>query len=776
MMVLFGKKLPVLITIRVLLPPLFLSILSMLIGLSNGCQQSREELLDLPSSVLDVENGNTKGIYRSYPQISEKHKEMNRDDQHQQKFEFARSIIGSLSEKDVLEVGCGHGGFIRLFLNTDIASYTYWDFNMSQNKMAQLYSKDPRMRLIRMESTQFGVEESFDLVVVYDAIEHIPVYDIGVYWTKIRRALRPGGYVVICTPIFNNPNAADHNADISTFSGRPLNKQTWGTLVRACLRQNFTVARAADEGMLALVRSEDLPLFDQKRREAYLAAQSTLLARYGVTDFSGKLTPAIERTLVPGAGRVAMGCVAEDNVESLSQTLRLLQSVRWFGGCMAGVNFFVCAVNSLDPKYAQEFERLGAFVRIVSPFSSRHSPSNKLRLLDLSETRAYDMTILIDCDTIIVQDPWPFLDGETFQAKLDESPEVPYGVFQRLFDHFGLELPEQSYPQYPCGAPTVWCCDTGVLVFPRQTLLTLGAAWRRYNAALLDRLDLLGSYDLFCEQASLSLAYAAQQTPFRGLPLRMNFPLHILTAEPAVKNCDPIILRYKDRVDASGYLQTSPNPRAQKRIRQFNERLRQERRRHFDNRLFWDFRYTRDPKLGSGLGSRADVMVFKQEMLSHLVTAQQPQSILDIGCGDQAVSQILPDDIYTGVDISPVVIERNMADYPGRQFICGDVLDLDLNKADLVICLDVLIHIDNAESYQAIVTRLVELTNGVGLVSGYEEPPDIEHSITFYHEPLSKTLTRAGARNLKKIGAYHNVSVWTFEPPDAKLASLAADF
>jgi SAM-dependent methyltransferase len=510
---------------------------------------------------------------------------------------------------------------------------------------------------------------------------------------------------------------------------------------------------------------------DDEPRGLYLDAEPGLLARCRGTTPNRESVPAVEPTLVPGAGRVLMGCVADNDAKYLSQALRLLQSVRWFGDRMAGVDFVVCLVGSPDRHYVEEFERLGASVQVVPPFSSVHPHSNKLRLLELPETSAYDTVMLLDCDTVIVQDPSPFLDGEAFQAKMADWPTIPHDVFQRLFRHFGLESPRPEYRCNPSGKPTVWYCNAGVLVFSQEVLATLGSAWRQLNLALLDRLDLLEPYSFYCEQASLSLAFASQPVPFRELPLSMNFPTHSerLLALPAMQVCDPVILHYHDGVDSNGCLKSVPCPGAQMRIEEFNRHLQQERRRGFDNRLFWDFRYAHDPELGSGLASRGTVKEYKRRLLRELLAALQPESILDVGCGDQAVSKEVPDDVYTGIDISSVAVERNRLAYPNRRFIRGDLLDLDVPPADVVICLDVLIHVDDAERYRAMVHRAVALTTRMGLISGYEAPPAHESSICFYHEPLTETLRRAGGHALRRVGAYRDVVVWVFQPPSGQV-------
>jgi len=131
-----------------------------------------------------------------------------------------------------------------------------------------------------------------------------------------------------------------------------------------------------------------------------------------------------------------------------------------------------------------------------------------------------------------------------------------------------------------------------------------------------------------------------------------------------------------------------------------------------------------------------------------------------------------------------VVIGRNRAEFPNRRFIEGDILDMDIPKSDMVICLDMLIHIDDRESYEKIVRRIVGLAGKSALVSGYESRPETAANKEtggarvprmFYHEPLSDTLGRAGVKNLKKAGAYNKVTLWMFDPPGAAPAQPVSE-
>lgn len=182
----------------------------------------------------------------------------------------------------------------------------------------------------------------------------------------------------------------------------------------------------------------------------------------------------------------------------------------------------------------------------------------------------------------------------------------------------------------------------------------------------------------------------------------------------------------------------------------------------FDNKTFWDNRYEENPELGSGLGSRGENLNYKRQILKQIIDAVEPQSILDIGCGDQFVTSDIPDDKYVGIDLSSVVISKNRKKYPKRTFIEANFLETYISAFDMTICFDVVIHIDNLSQYRNFVKRVVNTTKKCGVISGFEEYPGLHSEITFYHEPLSNTLCHAGAKNLRLLGKYRDTSVWYF--------------
>lgn len=183
----------------------------------------------------------------------------------------------------------------------------------------------------------------------------------------------------------------------------------------------------------------------------------------------------------------------------------------------------------------------------------------------------------------------------------------------------------------------------------------------------------------------------------------------------------------------------------------------------FDNKEFWERRYTTDLKLGSGAGSRGEFAEYKRELLRQVIEEFHPQSILDVGCGDIEVTRDLPfSGEYTGIDLSPSIVARNRALQPAWHFIADDFLDLvrrEPLEADLVICFDVLIHQHEYETYRTFVRELVNAARKVAIINGFESPRNgrVRSKNCAYHEPLTQTLTELGEEvPMKIIGPFRN--------------------
>lgn len=286
------------------------------------------------------------------------------------------------------------------------------------------------------------------------------------------------------------------------------------------------------------------------------------------------------------ASEVVVGCVTEDDPKYLGQALRLLQSIRWFGGELSRSRVLVCAVERIDARARRALEALGAEIRIVPRFDRRNGSANRLQLFAEVWDGPEEMLLSLDCDTLVVRDPLPLLRRGVFQAKVAPQPTVTHEVFERVFAAMGVDLPERSYTTGYTGTPTIPYFNAGVIAATKDVVDRLIPPWRHYNARLADELWLVEPCTTHVDQAALALALAVSGVPVAAAPPELNYQLNMayLPPPPGYADLDPFIIHYHHLIDGDGFLLPCQFPRAQERIDAFNDRLRQERSRSMHRR------------------------------------------------------------------------------------------------------------------------------------------------------------------------------------------------
>jgi SAM-dependent methyltransferase len=171
--------------------------------------------------------------------------------------------------------------------------------------------------------------------------------------------------------------------------------------------------------------------------------------------------------------------------------------------------------------------------------------------------------------------------------------------------------------------------------------------------------------------------------------------------------------------------------------------------------------------LYSGLGSRGSCAELKSRVIRQLIDRLKPKSILDVGCGDLHVigTVDLTGIDYTGVDRSDVLVMGLRSQGKSQRICHGDFMDLDFNrKYDLVICMDLLIHLDDPNSYKLFAQKLLAVTGDALLVSGYSrDTEDISHSaVVYFHEPLVRTFATS---EMEVFGEYRETTLALIRPP-----------
>jgi len=274
------------------------------------------------------------------------------------------------------------------------------------------------------------------------------------------------------------------------------------------------------------------------------------------------------------AKEILFACVTDNKEVYLNQALRLVKSLRWFGGTQAQADIILCAVNGINKYYETLFKDLGVVIKVSPEFHPKNPYANKIRIFEQDEIYQYKTLILLDCDTVILQDPFLFFDGK-FRARIAPVPSITSKTLVQLCKRFKIHSPKPIYTNTFTRTETVWYCNSGVLIFPEEAISKIVPRWRKYQNIITDDPILNSACGLHSNQASLALAYIENPIPFNPLPFSMNFQTHHddLPVTDEVLETDPVIVHYHQRFNEDGSIMSTPYPLANKRIQVFNEYL-----------------------------------------------------------------------------------------------------------------------------------------------------------------------------------------------------------
>lgn len=146
----------------------------------------------------------------------------------------------ALNEANILELGCGAAEKTRLIAEKfNVATITAVEIDPIQH--------EKNLQIVDMPKTEFKSygaqeipesDESFDVVMMFKSLHHVPAESMDQALAEIRRVLKPGGVAYFSEPVFGG----DFNEIIRLFHDEEL--------VRS---QAFkALGRAVDEGVLEL--------------------------------------------------------------------------------------------------------------------------------------------------------------------------------------------------------------------------------------------------------------------------------------------------------------------------------------------------------------------------------------------------------------------------------------------------------------------------------------------------------------------------------------------
>ncbi|MBD0328888.1 MAG: class I SAM-dependent methyltransferase [Thermoleophilia bacterium] len=116
---------------------------------------------------------------------------------------YALSFVArdDVAERDVLDVGCGFGWFELAALDLDCRSIVGVEPTRTDLATAERHVDDERASFCVADARALPFDDgSFDTVVMWEVIEHLPRGTEPAALTEIARVLRPGGVLYLSTP------------------------------------------------------------------------------------------------------------------------------------------------------------------------------------------------------------------------------------------------------------------------------------------------------------------------------------------------------------------------------------------------------------------------------------------------------------------------------------------------------------------------------------------------------------------------------------------------
>lgn len=145
---------------------------------------------------------------------------------HLRAYEYVKDFVVN---KNVLEIGCG-SGYGSKFLSQYAKSITTVDIDKDSLEYAKNNNSHSNIEYIHANILD-GIkkeDESFDIAISFQVIEHISPKDTGEYLSEIKRLLRPDSKIIITTPnrkfrlyTFQKPKNKYHKIE---YTPKQLNK------------------------------------------------------------------------------------------------------------------------------------------------------------------------------------------------------------------------------------------------------------------------------------------------------------------------------------------------------------------------------------------------------------------------------------------------------------------------------------------------------------------------------------------------------------------------
>jgi len=109
------------------------------------------------------------------------------------------SLCGNVKDKVVLNIGCYNGWFEVAMIKSGVKKVIGIDTNDNFVKSAK--QSAPKAKILKMSAMKLNLPENFfDLITIFDVIEHLPRNKVKKALREIYKVTKPNGRLIISTP------------------------------------------------------------------------------------------------------------------------------------------------------------------------------------------------------------------------------------------------------------------------------------------------------------------------------------------------------------------------------------------------------------------------------------------------------------------------------------------------------------------------------------------------------------------------------------------------
>jgi 2-polyprenyl-3-methyl-5-hydroxy-6-metoxy-1,4-benzoquinol methylase len=424
-------------------------------------------------------------------------------------------------------------------------------------------------------------------------------------------------------------------------------------------------------------------------------------------------------------------------------------------------DIFIHIIGKIPSGLLDYFKEKNINIVYNETFDNRNKYCNKLVQLDTFKGLDFDYVFLMDCDTAIVSLDKLELTDKVY-AKIVDFPNPPEILLKNIFKEASLKYKEAETSFIMNGSNTTDFnnCNGGVYIISKPFLNDLAPKWKEHTLWCIDNANLFTErYSKHADQVGFSLAMSSLNTEVSHLEIEWNCPTHI-NKNLLDASIDPKILHFHDCINEHMLIKKTGLEKIDTKIDVINLKINEYLSSSLNNSMFWNLRYALYPKLGSGLGSRGEILEYKRKLIKYVTYGFQNKSIVDVGCGDLELTKEFEFSNYTGLDVSQESLRICKEKKPEWKFLNKEISNSEIDDADFIMCFDVLIHQSSKIDFEEIVKSIVEKGNERIVIGAYNEPPEYSSDITYFYNGIFDEISKYSKFNeIGVITKYRDVSV-----------------